>query len=98
MNRLIKYGIRTQAASVAVYSIINNNLSGIYCLIPWLVFELTGTLLFKEKPVAGLVLYMSAVLSSALVLNVYLFSGFTANSVKHRRQVQTLQDGGGDPS
>ena len=77
MNRLIKYGIRTQAALVAVYSIINNNLSGIYFLIPWLVFELTGTLLFKEKPVAGLVLYLSAVLSSALVLNVYLFSGFT---------------------
>ena len=76
MDKLVKYGIRTQALTAVVYIFINRNPVTLLCILPWLLYEMADSGKTGRNSTAGLFLYAAAVLSSMLFLNAYLFSGF----------------------
>ena len=77
MNRLITYSIRIQAFTAVLFLLFNHkNGFVIFCLLPWLVFEILMSGKGVNRENTGLILYAAASVSSVLFLNAWLFSVF----------------------
>ncbi|RKX93763.1 MAG: hypothetical protein DRP59_02000 [Spirochaetes bacterium] len=77
MNRLITYSIRIQAFTAVLFLLFNHkNGFVIFCLLPWLVFEILMSGKGVNRENTGLILYAAASVSSFLFLIAWLFSVF----------------------
>ena len=83
MSVLTKYSFRILSLTSFLFIVVNYYnlsyplyLSGPFCFIPWLIYDLFLSDHIKSGKYTGLILESISVLSAMILLNSYLFSGF----------------------
>ena len=83
MNILTRYSLRILSFTAFLFIVVNYHnlsyppyLSGPFCLIPWLIYDLLLSDHITSGKYTGLILETISIFSSMLLLDVYLFSGF----------------------